>query len=78
MPNPFYNPNGYSQQPNLLQMLQQIKSNPVQFLLTNGQNIPQNISNDPNAILAYLLQTRQITQAQVNNAYRLMPNGVRR
>lgn len=29
-------------------------------------NVPANIVDDPNAIMNYLLQTRQITQQQVN------------
>ena len=54
----------------LLQMLQQFKQNPMQFLIQKKLNVPQNIT-DPNAILNYLLQTGQISQAQVNNAYQM-------
>lgn len=49
--------------------LQQLRSNPVQFLLQRRLNIPQNINlNDPNAIAQHLLNTGQVTQAQYNEA----------
>ena len=54
---------------NPMQMLQALKSNPMQFLLQSRFNVPANIVYDPNAIVNHLLKTRQVTQAQVNNAY---------
>ena len=57
---------------NPLQMLQALKSNPVQFLLQRRMNIPANIANDPNAIIQHLLSTNQISQEQVNRAYQQM------
>ena len=57
---------------NIMQMLPQLKSNPVQFLLQRRLNVPQNMANDPNAILQHLLKTGQVTQEQVNNAYQMM------
>ena len=56
----------------MMHLLQNIKSNPVQFLLQRRMNIPANIANDPNAILNHLLQTGQISQDQVNRAYQQM------
>lgn len=56
-----------------LQMLQQLKANPMQFLLQRRMNLPQNINvSDPQAILNHLLKTGQISQDQVNNAYQMM------
>lgn len=55
----------------IMQMLSQIKSNPVQFLLQRRLNIPQDIGNDPNAILQHLVSTGQISQQQLNNAYQM-------
>ena len=56
-----------------MQMLQQqyqaIQNNPMQFLRQMNINIPQDITNDPNAILQYFLSSGRFTQAQVNNAY---------
>lgn len=56
---------------NVLQMLSQFKSNPMSFLLQRRMNVPADISNDPNAVLNHLLSSGQITQEQVNNAYRM-------
>lgn len=63
MNNPVYPMGG------LLPMLQQLKSNPLQFLMQRKFNIPQNIANDPNAILNHLLSSGQVSQEQVNAAY---------
>ena len=59
---------------NVLGMLQQFKMNPMQMLLQRRMNVPQNMMNDPNAILNHLLQTGQVSQSQVNNAYRMAQN----
>jgi len=50
-------------------MLAQIKSNPMAVL---GQrfNLPQNLNN-PNDIIQHLLNTGQISQAQVNQAMQM-------
>lgn len=55
----------------LLQNLQQFKANPMQFLMQSRFNVPQGMGGDPNAILNHLMQTGQISQQQVNNAYQL-------
>ena len=56
----------------ILGMLQQFKSNPMQMLMQKRMNLPQNVPiNDPNAILNHLLQTGQISQQQINNAYQM-------
>ena len=56
----------------MLGMLQQLKSNPLQFLMQRRMNIPQGMNlNDPNAITNYLLQTGQRTQQQLNQAYQI-------
>ena len=54
---------------NIMQMVNQFKANPMQMLLQRRLNVPQNIVNDPNAILNHLLQTGQVSQEQVNRAY---------
>lgn len=55
----------------IMQMLPQIKANPMQFFLQRKLNIPQSMMNDSDAIINHLLQTRQISQSQVNNAYQM-------
>lgn len=57
---------------NMMGMLQQFKANPLQMLMQKRMNVPQNMMNDPNAILNHLLQTGQISQQQVNQAYQMV------
>lgn len=52
---------------NPFQMMNQFKQNPM-ALLSKRFNIPQNIGNDPNAIIQHLMNTGQISQAQYNAA----------
>lgn len=61
---------------NILGLLQGLKQNPVQTLLSANLNIPQNIANNPQAIIQHLLNTGQITQNQVNQAMQLKNNGL--
>jgi len=56
---------------NVLGLLQQFKQNPMQLLLQRRLNVPQNMMSDPNAIMQHLLQTGQINQQQVNQAYQM-------
>lgn len=56
---------------NPMQMLQQLKANPVQFLMQRRFNIPASMASDPNAILQHLLTTGQVNQSQVNSAYQM-------
>ena len=53
----------------MMQMLGQLKANPMQFLMQRRMNIPANIANDPSAIVNHLLQTGQVSQDAVNRAY---------
>lgn len=55
----------------MMQMLQQFKANPMQMLLQRRMNVPQNMMNDPNAILQHLVSTGQVSQQQINNAYQM-------
>lgn len=52
---------------NPMQMLQQLRQNPIQFLKNAGYNVPSNM-NDPNAITQYLMNSGQVTQEQYNRA----------
>lgn len=67
MANPFFAALGG--QPNLAQMLQSLRANPMQMLLQNRLNVPAAMTNDPNAILNHLVSSGQISQEQVNRAY---------
>ena len=57
---------------NPMQMLAQFKQNPMQFFMQHKLNVPQNLMNDPQAILNHLLQTGQVSQDAVNAAYQAM------
>lgn len=58
--------------PNMMQIFQSFKANPMPFFMSRKFNIPQSMANDPNAILNHLLQTGQVSQQQVNTAYQMM------
>ena len=51
---------------NAMQMVMQIRQNPMAFLQQRGYNIPQNY-NDPGSIIQHLLNTGQVSQDQLNN-----------
>jgi len=58
------------QQPNpMVNMLAQFKQNPM-AVLSQRFNIPQNM-NDPNEILQHLLNTNQVSQADVNRVMQM-------
>lgn len=55
-------------------LLQQFKLDPIQ-MISRKFNIPNNVQ-DPQEIIQYLLNTGQVTQAQVNNAMQMRNNPV--
>ena len=55
---------------NPMQMLQQLRSNPMQFIQLAGFRVPENLS-DPNAIIQHLMQSGQISQEQYNRAFQM-------
>ena len=58
---------------NPLQMLSELKSNPIEFLMRRRLKVPQNINvSDPQAILNHLVGSGQISQDQINQAYQMM------
>lgn len=59
---------------NIMQMINQIKQNPMQVLAQKGINIPQNIANDPQSIVQYMLNNGIVTQQQVNQAMQMVQN----
>ena len=58
----------------LMNMYQQFKTNPMQ-LLSQRFNIPQDMNN-PNDIIQHLLNTNQVSHAQVNNAMNMRNNPI--
>lgn len=65
------NPMIPQQQPNMMQMLQQLRANPAQVLQQAGLNIPQGM-NAPNAIIQHLLQSGQVPQEAYNKALQMV------
>ena len=59
---------------NPLQMLQQLKNNPVGMLRQAGLNIPDAM-NDPRSILNHLVQSGQISQPRRQKAMNMMRKG---
>ncbi len=58
---------------NPLQMLQQLKNDPVGMLKQAGLNVPAGMS-DPRQILNHLVQSGQIPQARLQQAMNMMRN----
>ena len=75
MTNPFFNALGGSAVGNMnpMQMLSQLKSNPLGLLKQAGFNVPTNMNN-PQAIIQHLMNSGQITQQQLTNAQMMAQN----
>jgi hypothetical protein len=56
----------------MMNMVNQLKSNPMSILGQYG--VPQNISNDPQAIIQNLMNSGKISQQQYNNAMQMARN----
>ena len=52
---------------NPVQMIQQLKANPIQFLQRAGYNVPSNL-NLPNDIIQHLMNSGQISQQRYEQA----------
>lgn len=59
----------FQPQNNFVSMLNQFKQNPM-AMLSRRYNIPQDM-NDPDQILQHLLNTHQVSQAQVNKVMQM-------
>ena len=68
--NPFFNALGSS---NIMQMLPQLKSNPLALLRQAGFNVPANMNN-PKAIIQHLMNSGQINQQQLTQAQQMAQN----
>ena len=45
---------------NMQEALQRIQSNPAEFFKNAGVNVPQEIVNDPQAVVMHLINTNQV------------------
>ena len=62
--------NPLNTRPNLVQMFQQVRNNPSQFLSQLG--IPQNITSPQDAV-QWLLRNGRVSQMQINQAQTMLP-----
>lgn len=53
-----------------MQMLAQLKSNPLGMLKKAGYNVPSDVSN-PQAIIQHLMNSGQVTQQQLTKAQQM-------
>ena len=68
MSNPLFN--AMNPMGDMMQMLTQLKQNPLALLQKAGFNVPANI-NSPQAIVQHLTQTGQINQNMLNQAQQM-------
>ena len=61
---------------NILGLLQGLQSNPIGTLMSYKLNVPQNLANNPQAIIQHLLNSGQISQQQVNQAIQAKNSGM--
>lgn len=52
----------------MMQLFQQFRSNPGVFLASRGLNIPEQYMQTPEMAAKYLMQSRGMNQADINNA----------
>lgn len=64
MANPLFNEQMNN---NFMSRFNQFKQNPMQFLMQNKVNIPQQFANDPHGAVQYMLNNGQMTQEQLNS-----------
>lgn len=55
---------------NIMQMLPQIKNNPMSVLQRVGYNVPAGVNN-PQQIVQHLVQTGQVNQSQLDYAQKM-------
>ena len=70
MANPIYR--SMNQQPDFMSAINNLKNNAMQIFSKSRFNVPQDVMNDPNAIIQHLMNTGQVSQQQYNNAMRIV------
>ena len=53
-----------------MEMLQKLQNNPKEFIQKAGMNIPEEIMNDPKAMVQHLIMTGQVSSPMLQ---RIMP-----
>lgn len=70
MSNPLFNTMNNGMIGNIMQMIPQIRQNPLAVLKQAGYNIPTGFNN-PNQIIQHLVQSGQVNQGQLDYAQRM-------
>lgn len=68
MSNPFFEAMG-KKNLDFGKALEELKSNPLQFILKYKCHVPEKLINDPNAMAEYLVNSKQVSQNVFNTAY---------
>lgn len=58
----------------MMNMVNMLRQNPMQFLAQRGFNVPGNLAADPNQIIQHLMNTGQVSQDQYNRAQQMARN----
>ena len=61
------------QMPNLNEMYNKFRENPIEWLLKAKLNIPQELSGSPQAMVEHLMRTNQIPQQLMPQIKNMMP-----
>ena len=59
-------PDPFGSMANMVRQYQGFLNNPIQFLAQRQMRIPQDVQNNPQAIVQHLLNNGQMTQQQLN------------
>lgn len=57
-----------------MQMLSQLRQNPIHFAVSRGFNVPTNVGNDVNSVVRYLMDTGQISQYAISRGFNVPMN----
>ena len=76
MANNLFNTLGGGNSPvdNLMSQMNQLRSNPIQFLMNRKLKLPQNFQGGPQEIVQHLLNSGQMTQEQFNRLQGIVNN----
>lgn len=61
------------QQLNLGSLYNEFSQDPKKFLMKNNYNIPENVENNPQSIIQYLLSSNQLSQQQLMRVQNTIP-----
>lgn len=59
-------PDPFGSMQNMMNQFQGFMQNPMQYMMNNKLNIPQQYANDPNGAIQYMMNSGNLTQEQYN------------